>query len=74
MAPKKGMGSYPADEPGSGDGKNERNPDEHMGSNKPHKDGHGDLADPERVQRDLDRYRGEMAEDAPASGAPEDQE
>ena len=53
-------------------GKEDVNPDEKMGSNKPRKDGEGDLANPERVQRDLDRYRDEMAEDAPGSGTPED--
>ncbi len=74
MTGKKGIGSYPADDPESGGesgGKNEVNPDERMGSNKPRKEGKRDLA-PERIQRDLDRYRDEMAEDAPGSGSPED--
>ncbi len=50
MAPKKGIGSYPAGEPGSGPsggetgGKDDVNLDERMGSNKPRKDGKGDLA------------------------------
>ena len=43
-----------------------------MGSNKPRKEGEGDLANPDRVQRDLDRYRDEMADDAPGSGTPKD--
>ena len=74
MTAKKGIGSYPAADPESGGetGKDDVNLDERMGSNKPHKDGEGDLADPERVQRDLDRYRDEMTEDAPGSGTPED--
>ncbi|MFZ1106793.1 MAG: hypothetical protein WAN43_00410 [Rhodomicrobium sp.] len=72
MTARKGIGSYPAADPESGGGKADENPDERMGSNKPKKDGEGDLANPERVQRDLDRYRGEMAEDAPGSGTPED--
>lgn len=71
---KKGIGSYPADDQESGPsgGKNEVNLDERMGSNKPRKDGEGELANPDRVQRDLDRYRDEMAGDAPGSGTPED--
>ena len=28
--------------------------------------------DPDRIQRDLDRYREELVEDAPASSSPED--
>jgi len=75
---KKGIGSYPAVDPESGPsgsetgGKDDVNLDERMGSNKPRKEGEGDLANPDRVQRDLDRYRDEMAEDAPATGTPED--
>jgi hypothetical protein len=75
---KKGIGSYSADDPESGPsggktgGKNEVNLDEQMGSNKPRKEGEGELANPDRVQRDLDRYRDEMADDAPGSGTPED--
>jgi hypothetical protein len=52
--------------------KADANPDERMGSNKPRKKSKGDFANPERVQRDLNRYRDEMVEDAPASGTPED--
>jgi hypothetical protein len=72
---KKGIGSYPAVVPESGsetDGKDDVNLDERMGSNKTLTDGEGDRANPERVQRDLNRYRDEMAEDAPGSGTPED--
>jgi len=75
---KKGIGSYPADDPESGPsggktgGKNEVNLDDRMGSNKPREKGEGGLANPDRVQRDLDRYRDEMADDAPGSGTPED--
>ena len=75
MTAKKGIGSYPAVDPQSGGetgGKDGVNLDERMGSNKPRKKGEGDRANPERVQRDLNRYRDEMAEDAPGSGAPED--
>jgi len=75
---KKGIGSYPADDPESGltggetGGKKHVNLDERMGSNKPRNEGEVDLAHPDRVQRDLDRYRDEMADDAPGSGTPED--
>jgi hypothetical protein len=73
---KKGIGSYPAVEPGSGGGeaggKDDVNPDERMGSNKPRKEGESELANPGRIQRDLNRYRDDMAEDAPGSGTPED--
>ena len=78
MAAKKGIGSYTAEDAGSGasggetGGKKDVNLDERMGSNKPRKHGKGDLADPDQIQRDLDRYRDEMAEDAPGSGSPED--
>lgn len=64
MAKKTGIGSYPADDPESGrsdktqdnDGRKKQEP----------------VADPDRVQRNLDRHRNEMAEDAPASNSPED--
>jgi hypothetical protein len=75
---KKGIGSYPLDDSENGPtggetgGKNEVNLDERMGSNKPRKDGEGELANPDRVQHDLDRYRDEMADDAPGSATPED--
>lgn len=75
---KKGIGSYPADDPESGPsggktgGKKNVNLDERMGSNKPRKEGEGELAKRDRVQRDLDRYRDEMSDDAPGSGTPED--
>lgn len=75
MTAKKGMGSYPAADAASGTetgGKGDVNLDERMGSNKPRKEGEGDLANPERIQRDLNRYRDEMAEDAPGSGTPKD--
>ncbi len=70
MKPKKGIGSYPAADAGSGE--DEANPDEHMGSNKPRKSGKDEMADPERIRRDLERYEDEMAEDAPGTGTPED--
>ena len=54
-------------------GKDDVNLDERMGSNKPRKDGKGDLAsDPGRIQRDLDLYQDEMVQDSPASGSPDD--
>jgi hypothetical protein len=71
MSNKTGIGSYPANDPESG-GKADVNPDERIGSNKPRKKGQPDLADSDRIQKDLDRYRDEMAEDAPASNSPED--
>jgi hypothetical protein len=75
---KKGIGSYPAEGAGSDasggetGGKDDVNLDERMGSNMLRKGGKGDLADPEQIQRDPDRYRDEMAEDAPGSGLPDD--
>ncbi|MGO9543452.1 MAG: hypothetical protein ACLPPF_01450 [Rhodomicrobium sp.] len=75
MTAKKGIGSYPAADPESGGetgGKDGVNLDERMSSNKPQKEREEELANPERVQRDLERYRDEMAEDAPGSGTPED--
>ena len=75
---KEGIGSYPADDPENGStggetgGKKDVNLDERMGSNKPRNEGEGELANPDRVKRDLDRYRDEMAADAPGSGTPED--
>jgi hypothetical protein len=74
MASKKGIGSYPAEDPGSspsGGNNEDVNLDEKIGSKKREED--AAASDPERIQRDLDRYRDEMAEDAPASGSPEDQ-
>lgn len=79
-AAKKGIGSYPADEPGSdpssgGDtsGKSDVATGAALGHNTMRKDDKGKLAsDPDKIQRDLDRYRDEMAEDAPASNSPED--
>ncbi len=42
-------------------------------SNKRRKDDKEEGAsDPDKIRRDLDRYRDEMAEDAPASDSPED--
>ena len=75
---KEGIGSYPAGDPENGPTggetgrKKDVNLDERMGSNKPRKEGEGALANPARVKRALDRYRDEMAEDAPGSGTPED--
>ena len=44
-----------------------------LGSNKMLKDDKGDLApNPDRIQEQLDKYRDEMAEDAPASSSRED--
>jgi hypothetical protein len=75
MANKTGIGSYPADAPESGPsgggetgGQSDVDTGAALGSNKMRKDDKGDLAsDPDKIQRDLDRYREEMAEDAPGS-------
>jgi hypothetical protein len=72
MASKKGIGSYPADEPESGPGGG-GDTGAALGSNRMRKDDKGKLvSDPDKIQRDLDHYREQMAEDAPASNAPED--
>ena len=62
---KTGIGSYPADERDSG---------RRGGANSANKrSGNLGLArDPDRIQRDLDRYREELVEDAPASSSRED--
>jgi hypothetical protein len=78
---KTGIGSYPADEElesglsGGGEtgAQSGVSTGAALGSSKMRKDGKGVLTSgPEKIQRDLDRYRDEMAEDAPASGSPED--
>src|SRR5258706_10405812 len=67
----RGAGNGPSG--GETGGKDDVNLDERMGSNKPRKDGKGDLvSDPGRIQRDLDLYQDEMAQDSPASGSPDD--
>jgi hypothetical protein len=80
MAKRKGIGSYPADAPESGPsgggetgGQSDVDTGAALGSNKMRKDDKGDLAaDKDRIRKNLDRYREEMAEDAPASNSPED--
>ncbi len=80
MTNKKGIGSYPAEEPESGPsgggetgGQSDVDTGAALGSNKMRKADKGDLApDPDRIREQLDRYRKEMAEDAPASSSPED--
>jgi hypothetical protein len=75
MANKKGKGSYPADALESGpsgggetSGQSDVDTGAALGSNKMRKDDKGDLAsDPDKIRRVLDRYRDEMAEDAPSS-------
>jgi hypothetical protein len=58
---------------GPADGEPERVPSGGGGKTKARKGSKSDLtADPDKIRRDLDRYREEMAEDAPASGSPED--
>ncbi len=82
MAVKKGIGSYPAESPESGpsgggetSGQDDVDRGTRLGSNKMRKDDKGDLAnDADRIQRDRDKYRDEMTEDAPASDSPEDQQ
>ena len=59
MTAKKGIGSYPASDPessGETGRKDDVNPDENMGSNKPRKDGEGDLANPDRCQNRRNKY------------------
>lgn len=80
MINKTGIGSYPADAPESGPGggsdtggQSDVDTGAAVGSNKMRKDNKGDFAsDPERIKKQLDRYRKQMAEDAPASNSPED--
>jgi len=68
MTTKKGIGSYPEEDPENG-----QNDSGETGCNPPSKSSKADLeAEQERIQRDLDKYREEMAEDAPASGSEED--
>jgi hypothetical protein len=80
MAVKKGIGSYPAESPesgpsGGGETSSQDDVDRGTRSNKMRKDDKGDLAnDADRIQSDRDKYRDEMAEDAPASDSPEDQQ
>lgn len=66
---KTGIGSYPADERNSS-----RRETKAGGANSANKrSGKLGLArDPDRIQRDLDRYREELVEDAPASSSRED--
>ncbi len=80
MTNKKGIGSHPANDPESGpsgggetSGQSDVDTGAALGSNKMQKNDKGDLApDPDRIRRNLNRYRKEMAEDAPASNSPED--
>lgn len=77
---KTGVGSYSEDEIESGPsgggetgGQSDVETGVALGPNKMRKSGKRELAsDPDKLQRDLDRYRDEMAEDAPASNSPKD--
>ncbi len=79
-ANKTGIGSYPAKEPESGPsgggetgGHSDADTGAALGSNKMRKDDKGDpRADAQRIRNQLDRYREEMAEDAPDSGSKAD--
>ncbi len=80
MTNRTGIGSYPADDPesgpgGGGDRSGQSGVDTGAapGSNKKRKRDRGNLAPgADRIKKQLDRYREEMAEDAPASNSPED--
>ena len=74
MAKRTGIGSHPAD--GSKSGRSAKTQDDietdnSLGSKKERKKRRL-AADPDRLQKNLERYREEMAEDAPASNSPED--
>ena len=71
MANRRGIGSYSPDAPVSGVKQSGADKGSAPGSNKRRKK-QGPAADPDRIQRDRDRYREEMAVDAPASNSPED--
>ena len=61
------------DAPTSGGGETSGQSSRAPGSSKMRKGNKRDLAsDPDRIRKNLDRYREEMAEDAPASDTPED--
>ena len=70
MAKKTGIGSYPADDSESGRSV-EVDTGNAVGSKKGRKK-RNLAADPKCIQEKLDRYRDQMAEDAPASNSPED--
>jgi hypothetical protein len=63
MANKTGIGSYPPD------GETERVPG---GGETSEQNKGGTTADRDRIEKNLERYREELAEDAPASNSPED--
>ena len=70
MTIRKGIGSYPENEAQGGiardaakGGSAQNKPVRQTGKRQP---------DPARIQKTLNRYRKEMAEDAPASNSPED--
>ena len=70
MTIRKGIGSYPEDETQGETGRNAG-----KGSparNKPITRAGKKQPDPARIQKTLNRYRKEMAEDAPATNSPED--
>jgi hypothetical protein len=74
MAKRTVIGSYPADDSESNQSTETQvdiETDDTLGSKKGRKK-RGLAADPNRIQKKLDRHREEMVEDAPASNSPED--
>ena len=73
MANRRGIGSYspdaPVSDPSGGEMQGRANKGGTPGSNKRRKKS-DPQPDPDRIQKDLDRYREEMAVDAPASNSP----
>ena len=74
MAKRTGIGSYTADDSESGRSVETQDDIETVNSRRSNKrrKKRDPQPDPDRIQKDLDRYREEMAEDAPASNLPED--
>ena len=70
MTIRKGIGSYPEDDTQGESGRNAIK--DGVARNKPIRETDKQKPDPARIQRTLNRYRKEMAEDAPASNSPED--
>jgi hypothetical protein len=90
MIARKGAGSYPENAPADDDaekpapesgvsggetsGQTDTGLEGPLGANTILKDERNKLSDPVRIKRQLERYGNEMAEDAPASDSPENQE
>ncbi len=87
MTARKGVGSYPENAAGDDDaekpapesggetsGQTDTGLEGSLGANTILQDDRDKLSDPVRIKRQLERYGNEMAEDAPASDSPENQE